>query len=72
MQAGTISKLVRDKEYGTIKTKSGEDIHFHKHCLWDMQFADLMENQEVEFEIQSSHKGFLAFHIRPYIEILLT
>ena len=72
MQEGTISKLFRDKEYGCIRTKSGEDVHFHKHCLWDMQFADLQENQEVEFEIQSSHKGFLAFHIRPYIKRLLS
>jgi len=72
MHTGTISKLFHDRGYGKIRANSGEDAHFHKHCLWDMQFADLKENQEVEFEIQSSHKGFLAFHIRPYIEILLT
>ena len=49
MQEGTISKLFQDKEYGFIRTKSGEDVHFHKQCLWDIQFSDLRENQEVEF-----------------------
>ncbi|MEI7998493.1 MAG: cold shock domain-containing protein [Candidatus Omnitrophota bacterium] len=66
MQIGNVAKLVHDKEYGSIRTQSGEDIHFHKHCLWDIQFTDLTEGQAVEFEIQPSYKGYLAFHIRPY------
>ncbi len=65
MHVGNVTKLFHDKEYGSIRIKNGEDIHFHKLCLWDMQFAELTEGQEVEFEIQSSHKGLLAFHIRP-------
>jgi len=68
MQAGTISKLFRDKGYGCIRMANGEDVHFHKHCLWDIAFQDLQENQMVEFEIQPSYKGFLAFHIRPNIK----
>ena len=71
MRTGNIIKLFRDKEYGSIKTKGGEDAHFHKLCLWDIPFEDLTEGQEVEFEIQSSNKGFLAFHIRPYIKSVL-
>lgn len=71
MQEGTISKLFQDKQYGCIRTKGGKDVHFHKHCLWDIPFTDLKENQEVEFEIQSSHKGLLAFHIRPYVKSAL-
>ena len=67
MQIGSITKLFYDKEYGSIRTKSGEDAHFHKQCLWDIQFADLSEGQEVEFEIQPSYKGFLAFEIRPSV-----
>ncbi len=67
MQVGTISKLFREKEYGKIKTNNGEDAHFHKGCLWGITFIELTEGQEVEFEIQLSYKGFLAFHIRPYI-----
>ena len=66
MQLGTITKLFHDKEYGRIRMPDGEDAHFHKLCLWDIQFADLTEGLKVEFEIQSSYQGFLAFHIRPY------
>jgi len=65
MQIGRISKLFQEKEYGKIRTNSGEEAHFHKLCLWDIQFVDLTEGQEVEFEIQPAYKGFLAFHIRP-------
>lgn len=64
MQSGIISKLNREKEYGCIRTESGEEVHFHKLCLWDVEFRDLIEDQEVEFELQPSHKGWLAFHIR--------
>ena len=68
MQIGTISKLVRDRACGKIKTYSGEEAHFNKECLWDTPFVELTEGQEVEFEIQQSYKGYLAFHIRPYVK----
>ncbi len=64
MQVGTISKLFHDREYGKIKTKDGEEAHFHKGCLWDIQFTELTEGQGVEFEMQPAYKGHLAFHIR--------
>ena len=66
MQIGIISKLFHDKKYGNINTDNGEEFQFHKGCLWEIPFAELMEGQEVEFEIQSSYKGRLAFHIRQY------
>ncbi|MBL8012803.1 MAG: cold shock domain-containing protein [Candidatus Omnitrophica bacterium] len=65
MQRGNISILYTDKEYGFIQSRDGQEALFHKECLWDTAFRDLIEGQEVEFEIQPSHKGFLAFHIRP-------
>jgi len=65
MHAGHVTRLFHDKEYGYIKTQAGQEVHFHKLCLWDVQFAQLREGLKVEFEIQPSHQGFLAFHIRP-------
>lgn len=65
MRTGNITRIFHDKEYGLITSDNGDEAHFHKYCLWDIQFADLSEGQEVEFEIQQSHKGFLAFQIRP-------
>lgn len=67
MQTGTISKLVRESESGTIMTIRGEEAHFHKECLWDTRFTELTEGQGVEFEIQPSHHGYLAFQIRPRV-----
>lgn len=68
MKLGNIKKLFRENQYGSIETSSGEELHFHKHCLWDIQFNQLFEGQEVEFEVQPSYKGFLAFDIRPYVQ----
>ncbi len=65
MHKGNIIRLFPEKEYGAVMTPSGDEAIFHKECLWDTAFADLSEGQEVEFEIQVAHKGFLAFHIRP-------
>ena len=65
MQTGTISKLFFDKEYGKIRTNGGEEAHFNKECLWDTKFVELIEGQDVEFEMQPAHKGHIAFHIRP-------
>lgn len=65
MQKGNISKIHADKEYGFIQSRDGQEALFHKECLWNTAFADLFEGQEVEFEIQPSTNGFLAFHIRP-------
>lgn len=71
MQTGIISKLFHDKEYGKIRTENGEEAHFHKECLWDIQFGELTEGQAVEFEVQPAYKGYLAFHIRPRRKELL-
>lgn len=65
MHTGTITKLFYEKEYGSIRSIEGEDIHFHKSGLWGTEFSELKEGQKVELEIQVSYKGFLGFHIRP-------
>lgn len=65
MYLGQVTKLFFDKEYGLIRTKNGKDVHFHKYCLKDCQFEELYETQEVEFEMQATHNGFLGFEIRP-------
>ena len=68
MFVGHITKLCHDKKHGLIRANDGEEIHFHQQCLWDIHFDELTDGQEVEFEIQSSRKGFLGFHIRPHFK----
>jgi cold shock CspA family protein len=65
MQTGNIVQLFHDKEYGMIRTISGEEVHFHKNCLGSIRFDELIEGQEVEFFTQLTYKGLLGFEIRP-------
>ena len=65
MQTGHIVQLFRDKEYGLIRTKGGEAVHFHKNCLWGIRFDDLVEGQLVKFFTQVTHKGLVGSEIGP-------
>jgi len=67
MRTGVICKIVQEKNYAKIKAKSGEEVHFHEHCLWGIKFSELRIGQEVEFEMQPARKGFLGFNVRRYI-----
>jgi len=62
---GNVIKLFPDKEYGSIRTKDGAEVHFHKQCLWDCRFDELYESQEVQFQMQDTGHGYLGFEIRP-------
>lgn len=52
---GYIVRLFRDKEYGLIRTKGGETVHFHETCLRGIGFDELSESQEVKFQTQIIH-----------------
>ena len=68
MRRGNITKLFPDKQYGKIKIKNGKEAHFNKNCLWDVRFDELDVGQEMEFEVQPTHNGLLAFEIRPRVK----
>lgn len=53
MATGKITRLVRDRGFGFIKSDdSNEDIFFHTTSLTGGVFDDLQEGQTVEFELQ--------------------
>ena len=57
MPKGTIKRLV-DRGFGFIKAEEQEeDLFFHRNELQDVQFADLREGQEVEFEKSKGQDG---------------
>ena len=68
MDVGKITKIFYDKGYGSIRTRGGADVHFHKNCLWDIRFDELTEGQEVDLETQIAYNGLLGFNIRPHRE----
>jgi len=57
MPKGKIKRLM-DRGFGFIYTEEQEeDLFFHRNELQDVQFADLREGQEVEFEIAKGRDG---------------
>lgn len=65
MAQGTIKKLT-DKGFGFItQTGSNDDIFFHMSSLQGVQYDDLHEGQNVDFEIGNGPKGPRAENVRP-------
>jgi CspA family cold shock protein len=64
MQTGKIAKLM-DKGFGFISYEgSDKDLFFHMNELVDVDFNDLKEGEEVEFEIGEGPKGPNATQVK--------
>ena len=56
MPKGTIARLM-DRGFGFIKTEEGGDLFFHRNELEGVEFNNLSEGQEVEFEKGQGRDG---------------
>ena len=56
MAKGTIAKIM-DRGFGFIKTGEGGDLFFHRNELEGVEFNNLREGQEVEFEKSQGRDG---------------
>ena len=56
---GTIKKIVKDKGFGFIVPDDGsDDVFFHRSRLAPkVEFEDLREGDEVEFQVTKGEKG---------------
>ena len=61
---GTIKKLIRDRGFGFIHADDGREIFFHRTGLQLLDFDDLSEGQNVEFEVERGEKGPRATNVR--------
>lgn len=61
---GKIKKLVRDRGFGFIADTDGREVFFHQSGLVDVSFTALNEDQNVEFEVETSDKGPRAMNVR--------
>ena len=63
---GTIKKIVRDKGFGFIVPDDGSDeVFFHRSRLGaKVQFEDLREGDEVEFQVRPGEKGPQASEVK--------
>ncbi len=56
MAKGTIARLM-DRGFGFIKTEEEGDLFFHRNELEGVEFNNLREGQEVEFEKGQGRDG---------------
>ncbi len=56
MPKGTIKRLM-DRGFGFIKTEDETDLFFHRNELKGVEFNNLSEGQEVEFEKGQGRDG---------------
>lgn len=62
---GTIKKIMRDKGFGFIVPDDGsDDVFFHRSRVERIQFEDLREGDEVEFQVRPGEKGPQAFAVK--------
>lgn len=58
MEKGKIKRLITDRGFGFIEREGEEkDLFFHSNELVDVEFNDLKEGDEVQFEIAQGPKG---------------
>lgn len=64
MAKGTIKKLI-DRGFGFITPEgSDKDLFFHSKELVGVEFNDLKEGDQVEFEVSESPKGPNATQVK--------
>lgn len=59
---GRVKWYSRDKGYGFVTTANNQDIFFHRASLVD-RYANLREDDQVEFQIQQTAKGPEAINV---------
>jgi CspA family cold shock protein len=63
---GSIKKIMRDKGFGFIvPDDGGDEVFFHRSRLAPkVNFEDLREGDEVEFQVRQGEKGRQAFALK--------
>ena len=63
---GTIKKIARDKGFGFIDPDDGsDDVFFHRSRLApNIQFEDLRDGDQVQFQVRPGEKGPQAFDVK--------
>jgi CspA family cold shock protein len=58
MEQGKIARLVADRGFGFISREGQEkDLFFHSSQLVGVDFKDLQEGDQVQFEVSETPKG---------------
>jgi CspA family cold shock protein len=57
MMSGPITRLIRDRGFGFVRTENGSEIFFHHSAFEPGVFDTLTEGQELEFDIEIDPRG---------------
>jgi len=61
MEKGTIARLISDRGFGFISREGEEkDLFFHSKELDGIEFTELNEGDQVQFEVSEGPKGLNA------------
>jgi len=61
---GKIKRMIRERGFGFIEAEDGKEIFFHQTGLVEVDFDELKEGDEVEFETEQSPKGARATNVK--------
>ncbi|MCC7369921.1 MAG: cold shock domain-containing protein [Chloroflexi bacterium] len=57
MHNGSITRLIRDRGFGFVKTETGNEVFLHHSALPGGVFDTLSEGQQLEFDIVMDPRG---------------
>ncbi len=64
MVVGTVKWFNTDRGYGFIAPEQGKDVFVHVSALEASGLQELIEGQQVEFEVEQDAKGLRAVNVR--------
>jgi CspA family cold shock protein len=64
MHTGKIKKIVRERGFGFISDADGKEVFFHQSGIVGEDLNALKEEQEVEFQVETSAKGPRAIDVK--------
>jgi CspA family cold shock protein len=62
---GTVVRIDRVKGFGFLVDAAGEQRFFHRSAVLDSGFANLKEQQTVDFEAHNDERGARAVKVKP-------
>jgi CspA family cold shock protein len=68
MASGKIKRLMRDRGFGFISAQDGREVFFHRSELQEVEFEDLREGDNLEFEVTQGKKGPQAVNVKRVVE----
>jgi len=64
MAKGTVKRLMRERGFGFIAAEDGREIFFHRSELQNVEFDNLQQGDQLEFNVTKGDKGPKATDIK--------